>query len=806
MLASLFLAAAVPTTAVLCDTPAGVVQPTDRAVLRLQKGASAQDLSWTLRDWTGRDVRNGAWPTNGVLTLEPLPAGYYDLVPRTRDGTVLRRTSLAVVEPLAEPLPRDSYFAVMSALACVAQSDKGDFPWYGRDWPRVCADLLRTLGIPNSREIEYWPADQPRRDQPPVRPKHWQKCVDYLAERGIGIDMFYEKAPGWTDIDGKLPRDLKAVYDYSKWLAADLGAKASGIEFWNEEDLAHYATESAWDYAVVMKAAYLGVKAANPSLPFLHGALCQQPYMVYSRLLFANDVARYSDVVNYHSYEPIVRIPRRVEGVRRLMAEAGVPDRAIWFTELNTNQEGNSTEDSVRAGFKAHSAEQERVVAEFVAKGEITMMMQGVARAFYFILPGLNERNGAKDWGLTRRDGTVKPAYAALATLVRRVGTARLEGEVKLDEKTKAYLFTHANGEQTLVCWAISPLDHEGGVVKPTPLYAREIRLPGQTGVLTVYDACGQKRTHDAARPLAVNRYASYVTGVRGLKADVPAVKPGKVELHDFAADEDPTVLVKIDLDPADSALGANKTIAELKSATCRAKVTVWNLSDRGKRGALAVQGGVFRGLPAEIALDPWGRAAFETTLVPDPPKAGETATRVDVGGRFDGRRITMLRMQVQDTAALLAQMKPLELAISDLSRWTRNDSAKTYAITWDPAERAIRMELSWTTGHPDRWFYPRYRLKLPEESCDGALIIEYEAKMVQDKIENDVAFSHLMIAHGESLEYCEIAPSSNQWEKRRLVVPPMASREISGLQFGCGPKGHKVTFLLRNVRAYRAR
>ena len=805
-------------TAVLCDSPAGVVKPTDRAVLRLQKGFSPAGLKWTLRDWFGRAVARGDWPADGALTLDPLPAGYYNLYPETQDGVKLRRTSLAVIEPMAEKLPKDSFFAIMSALACVANPNKGDFPWFDRDWPRVCADLLATLGIPNSREIEFWPADQPKRGVAPTRPKHWQKCVDYLAERGVGIEMFYEKAPAWADVDGKLPRDLKAVYDFSRWLAADLGAKASGIEFWNEEDLDHYAPEAVWDYAVAMKAAYLGVKAGSRTTPFLHGALCQRPFTDYNRLLFANDVAKYSDVINYHSYAALAERPGQVDGVRKLMAEAGVPNRAIWFTELNTNQEGNSTEESVRAGNKAHSEDQEKVLVEYVAKGEIAMMMQGVARAFYFILPGLNEREGKKDWGLTRRDGTVKPAYAALATLVRRIGTAKLEGEVKVGEGLKAYLFTHADGRQTLVCWTISDLDRFGEV-KPWPLGEHEILLPGRdapgtreapgrdapgTRTVMTYDACGVRTECDVSKPLRLTRYPTYVTGLRGLVADVPAAKPGKVEFHDFASDEDPTVLVKVDLDPADFTLGGNKTVAELKRKTGRAKLTVWNLDGRAKRGSLSVCGGTFRGLPDEIEVAPWGKAAFETEFRPDPPAPGGFTTPVTVGGTFGERRLTTLKMQVQATAELLAQAKTVELKISDLKRWQRNDSAKSFALTWDETEQAVRMELEWEASHGDRWFYPRYRLALPEESCDGAMIVEYEAKMEQDKIENDVAFSHLMIARDGKLDYCAIPPATGSWEKRRLVVPQGSSRNITGLQFGCGPKGYKVKFLIRNVRAYR--
>lgn len=159
--------------------------------------------------------------------------------------------------------------------------------------------------------------------------------------------------------------------------------------------------------------------------------------------------------------------------------------------------------------------------------------------------------------------------------------------------------------------------------------------------------------------------------------------------------------------------------------------------------------------------------------------------------------------MQVQATAELLAQAKTVELKISDLKRWKRNDSARSFSLAWDEGEQAVRMDFEWDASHGDRWFYPRYRLALPEESCEGAMIIEYEAKMKQDKIENDVAFSHLMIARGDKLDYCAIPPATGSWEKRRLIVPQGSSRNVTGLQFGCGPKGFAAKFWVRNVRVY---
>lgn len=75
---------------------------------------------------------------------------------------------------------------------------------------------------------------------------------------------------------------------------------------------------------------------------------------------------------------------------------------------------------------------------------------------------------------------------------------------------------------------------------------------------------------------------------------------------------------------------------------------------------------------------------------------------------------------------------------------------------------------------------------------------------MKQDKVENDVNFSHVMIARkGEPLEYCNVMPAAGSWEKRRISVPEGRFDGIAALQFGCGPKGFAATFWIRNVRVY---
>lgn len=105
------------------------------------------------------------------------------------------------------------------------------------------------------------------------------------------------------------------------------------------------------------------------------------------------------------------------------------------------------------------------LIAEYLPKMMVIMQFLGVSRDFFFVLPPYNESGGNKDWGLMRRDFSVKPGYAAFATLVDQLGGAVPEGEVRLGEKLRGFLYRRRDGGKTLVCWSRSELDTE----KPRP-------------------------------------------------------------------------------------------------------------------------------------------------------------------------------------------------------------------------------------------------------------------------------------------------------------------------------------------------
>ena len=795
---AMVLAAAAAQAGVVLDAPGHVFTEQEAVVA----SGGTPGAAWRVTDWRGRPETNGVWDAAGRTGIGFLPAGYYHLTGDGFDAT------FAVVPPVASrTFDHDSFYGVDSAQSWVSR--KGGFlcPWQGGDTFRVVSDLIRKTGLPHVRD---------RLSASEVNPKpgsyafgHYMYNADLLRDRGILLSGMFHDVPKHMDRIQKLPRDLAALFAFCRDTSAAFGDRMGDWEFWNEQDIS-FAPEPAWDYAAAMKAAYLGFKAAAPGRTVLDGALCHAGRTSYDAALFENDMGKYMDVFNFHTYSPLADYPRIFAELRAFMRKHGMEGRAVWMTESGTNLEGHSEKDGAMGGQKAHTPDQELVHAECYAKSQVLFQMEGVSRDYFFVFGAYNERNGAKDWGVMRRDGTVKPTYAAMSAITRELVSARLAGEVKVGNGVRAFLFDQPGGAQTLVFWSVSPADTTSGNVKAAPDCARTFALAAGAGTYTLADMCGRRTKVSAgAEPLklAATRFPSYLSGLRGLRADVAPFPRGAVKPYVPAADEDLSVVLRVDLDADDFGIAGQKSLAELRGDTGRLRVHVWNLSPVAKRGSVSVGGGTLAGLPAEISLPPMGEAAFDCVYAP--PPEGRYLERLALAGRFDGRRTSRLVVPVRLEKAFLASCETVELLNwRDPKAWARNTSADEYAAVWDEKEQAIRFDFAWKKP-ADRWFYPVYTLTRPAEGLARAAMFEFEVRSEQNKVENDFACQNLMLLfeNGRSTFIPYPAPLG-AWEKRRvqLSASPEGPGDVKAFRLGANPNGTRCSFWVRNPRILKVK
>ena len=778
--------------------------------------------AWALLDWRSRPVNvKGKFDSVGRTTLPPLPTGYYRMVGRAVTTNRLQTlATLAVVpDPPKRPKVSKSFYGADCATSQLANQREIDCPWNGGDRRRTVADLAYLAGFTHVRDRMGWSAVQSSPDAAPDF-SYYVATARLFKERGIGVSGIFHDTPGWVKRIKKLPCDLNPLYRFCRAAAAGFGDKVEDWEFWNEPDIG-FAPEPAWDYAATLKAAYLGAKAARPDSPVLCGSLCQWPDSPYHKALYANDAAYYFDVFNYHTYAAPSQYKKMFATIRESLRREGIGNCPVWLTECGTNFEGPATEESVRKGRKAHSPEQEIVVAEFGAKSQVALQMEGVARSYFFILAAYNERGGAKDWGILRRDGTVKPVYAALSAMTRELGDARLAGAINVGKGLRAYVFDHPSGLQTVAFWSESPVDTAASgslMVKSTPDFARTLRLkiPSSCGgSFRLVDLCGavSSITPDAGGTLALaaTRFPAYVSGLRGLRADEPPRSTGDVKARPNKPKKDTSVVFRVDLKPGD--FETTKTLAIAKTNSPRLRVQVWNFGATAKTGMVEVCGARLRGLPSEpVVLGPCGSAQVEFDCVLEATKPSSGLT-LELSGVFGGRRTTRLVMPVLLENWFLSECEATPLGWKDPAAWKRNDSGDTYSVKWDEKEQAIRFDVEWTNPGVGRWFYPTLPLALPRESMKGALRVSFEVKTAQDKIENDFGDRYLMLVRkdggGRPGNWFSYAAPTGSWEKRFVELPPFEAgdlSDVSAIRLGGNPIGMRLTFWVRDIQVLKAK
>ena len=793
----------------------GVFTVNETPTVTLSSNVS-EKVVWRLLDWKREKLRIGEWPADGRLSFAGLPQGYYYVQTRLvkADGTgtqPLRDCTFCIVcDPATRAFPTDSFYGVDAALSWVSGPEHYPVNWYGDNAYRAALDLIRLCGLPNVRERLRWGevAEKPGEYT-------WGKYLEnarFAKERGILLSGVFHDAPKWAKRDGRGPVDPAAVYRFCRDLGATFGDAMGDWEFWNEPDISFWP-DSAWDLASATKAAALGFRDGHPGMLILNGAMAYTTEGNMSEILFGNDLAKYINVLNCHSYGPPAGWAEAFAKYRAFQDRFGLREHQIWFTESSTNIEGESDGEGLQPGLKAHSYEQELVLAELYAKNSSYLQMEGLAKNYFFVFGAYNERGGRKDWGVQRRDGSVKLVYSAIATMTEHLVAAKLEGEKKVGDGLKCYVFRQPDGTKSIVFWSVSPVDtvkSKVGYVTDKQLQNcdRPLTLDVEDGTYPTAAWCGTKGTvtaKDGKLSLVASRYATYIDGLKSFEADVPAHPTGRIVKYE-SPDEDLSVVFALSLDAQD--FRTTKGEASLEGDKGRATLRIWNFSETEKKGSLSVCGGELLGLPAEVTLPAGGReVALGTTVhVTD---FSNMVSRLEVSGVFNGKRTSKLFVPVRSDKVLLATSDVVDLAANDPAFWKKNDSASETKISWDEKEQAVRFDLEWKDPKTDRWFYPQHVFKDRAESFDGATHLDCEVRMVSNKMENDVLCSHCMLyKKGEHLRYCDIKPATDFWERRRVELTDTTGKCLGdgkdSFSIGFNPFGTKVTFWIRNVRIYK--
>ncbi len=772
---------------------------------------AAVPTKWELRDWNEKTLRQGEWPESGTKPLElaALPNGFYLLTLASDEVNFSGSRSFAVVaDPTDRPKNPDLYFALDSAQSWLARPNAKNSR-QPKNAYEITSEVAWRSGLQMLRERLSWGGTE-------VAPgkydwKQYKTNADLLAARDIEILGMYHDTTVWAKTNTPiLPGDMLATYHYAKTIVGAFRNQMTVWEFWNEQD-GSFAPESAWDYASAMKAAYLGFKAADPAMPVTIGGLASTKITQYDEIMMQCGLEEYFDIFNIHTYNPIKHFPELMAGIDDYLERYGVADKPIWFTENGSRLEGFGREDSHVPNLKRHSFEQELMMAEYLQKSMITLQVLGVARDFFFVLPPYNENDGKKDWGMMRRDFTVKPGFAAFSTLVDQFGTATAVGEVDLGEGLVGYLYLQKNGSYSLIYWSRSALDD----TEVTDFKNPNLTLAERNEItfalpfskqLTGVDLFGTPFATDS-KNITANRFPRILNDVEKLTVTKPAKTPGKLHLHKNS-EFDKSIVFRTEFLRGINLL-AGKSKAEAKLGGCF-QLQIWNLSDQAKTGTVALSGVAVSGLPETIDLPAFGKVELELTLTDSGTLDNEYNGQMRIDGIFDGRKAThhVIPLQFLEklTESARSESRPRML---DPVRWRANAAGKSkMEITRNDSEQSIRFRTKFDPAVSDRWTYPEYLLDLPQESLKDAIGIGFEVKASNP---DAVKQMYAMAVKGAEKETGEtiLLPAgkpAKEWEARLVMLPgDLDPAEVKQLRFGVNSGSSDITLELRNIRIYYA-
>jgi len=308
--------------------------------------------------------------------------------------------------------------------------------------------------------------------------------LGWACEHGLHLLLRVERnASNWKPIqDG----EMAGWQAFFQALATRIAQKRAActvpyrvaLEVWNEPNLDfqwNYEPVDPVRYTEMVKRAYRGAKAGDPTIPIVAGSLAPTGGMsdgqamndvAFLEAMYASGLAGHFDAISIHNYgfggEPedktwgwsIVNF-RRAEDIYAVMVAHGDGDKPVWATEfgwlLDASEEGHpeclSYWDSIGFGWQKVSAQQQAdYLQRAFAYADANWPWMGVmiVSDLDFSTTGWYPTCNPLNWfSLLRFDGSPRLAYTALKQIPKRpaavagmaVNPAEFDWSVRLRER-----------------------------------------------------------------------------------------------------------------------------------------------------------------------------------------------------------------------------------------------------------------------------------------------------------------------------------------------------------------------------------
>lgn len=657
--------------------------------VRLPDGAV---LAAELVDLDGRAVRSWPAATGGRLTIQAdQPPGYYELRWQVHDagGRLLRDG--------AEP------YAVLSAAERPADTPFGmdaGFAWSiiqrGEAEARDMAELLARLGLRTVRD--RFSVRQTYREAGRLELGRYADAARIQREAGLRVYTVFHDLPPFLSAAPDDPAswqapagDLREVYRFFTLAARATGRDIAAWELWNEPDIPMFFAGRPEEYAAILKAGYLGLKAGNPGVNALFCSPAH-PLGEWLELVFACGAADYYDTFNWHTYHPYHEIPSLGATFRDAQIAHGY-DAPMWLTETGSVAEA--------------TLEDERRQAADYAKRYVLAALSRIERVFAFYFQEWRQR-GAPAFGIVRPDLTPRPALAALSALTEQLGAGEPLGEEPGTAPARVVWFDSGDGP-VAVAWSETPA--------PLPAHLAAASCVSMVGT-------------PMKPPAELGPQPIYLRGVAPPADLVPPPPPPARRARDGAAIEQLGMVLDCRLAPADDPpLGSPERKLPARVAPgdrLPAEVSVYNFTAREARVRLSLEvpaGWRLDGLAGTVTVPPGGRVRQDPVLVVGRLEPGRQRSLLRLAGETAGYRIAPVVIATRPATERIPLERVAQLgALPEArERWTVGRNEPVELILGSPPGQDERLRVSAQLGAPagDRWGFANLALT-PREALSA--------------------------------------------------------------------------------------
>lgn len=317
---------------------------------------------------------------------------------------------------------------------------------------------VKEAGFDWFKYFVYWNDIEPDRDGI----YNWN-TVDWRLEEvcpyGLNLLLRVERASNdWTPIRD---HEMDGWQAFFQALVSHIAQKRAtcatpyrvALEIWNEPNLDfqwNYEDVDPARYTEMVKRAYLGAKAGDPTILIVAGSLAPTGGLSQGRAMndvdfleamYDNELAGHFDAISIHNYgfggEPEEKTPdilnfRRAEDIHAVMEAHGDGDKSVWGTEygwlMDASEEGHleclSYWDDIGFLWQKVSAEQQadylRRSFEYADANWPWMGVMIVSGLDFSMLDWYDTCDPLRWFAVLKPDGSPRPAYTALKEMDKR--------------------------------------------------------------------------------------------------------------------------------------------------------------------------------------------------------------------------------------------------------------------------------------------------------------------------------------------------------------------------------------------------